>query len=174
MVRYYNDTGASLDLFAVLDSSAALPIDTTFSLDVSAQALTKIACADTCAGTSGVTSLMPGTHIVDNIAAANDLDLTSAGCTGWPTAGADAMHPVTIPAGETLDVELIAFSGDPALYLLADCTDGATCVVGSDNETEAHESLSYTNTGSGAVNLYLVIDSWEGPGRIGKLTVSIQ
>ncbi len=52
--------------------------------------------------------------------------------------------------GDTLWVDLEATSGDPSVYLITECTDPQnTCVAGSDEETGASETLTYTSAAGG-------------------------
>ncbi len=103
------------------------------------------------------------------------------GCTGDITPGADTVFKISVPAGQRLTASAtpgLAASGnqyDLALYLIAapasNCTstdtDGGmslTCLAASDNPNpmypDAVETGSYFNSGSSAVEVFIVIDSY--------------
>jgi len=80
----------------------------------------------------------------------NDFTTGSPSCTGFSANGVDRVHEVTLAMGDTLWVDLEATSGDPSVYLITECTDPQnTCVAGSDEETGASETLTYTSAAGG-------------------------
>jgi len=119
-----------------------------------------IGAGDTC-GTAFEAE--PGTYEdVDIAAFQSDLSFATSSCTGYGTAGRDAVYMITIPAGQTLTANLTA-TFDAALYVIDDCSviplPVEACLVGADdvlsNETE---TVTYTAGAAAAETVYVVVD----------------
>jgi hypothetical protein len=89
------------------------------------------------------------------------------------------MMNVRIEPGETLEAAYEQTFGDGAMYLSTDCADTQSTVACSDGIPPQSEFISYTNAGSAAQDLTLVLDNWGGgglgpPGGPFTLRLSIQ
>jgi hypothetical protein len=124
------------------------------------------ACADAVPLTEGTVN---GTWV----GTVNDISPPQS-CTGFPEVGGDVFYSVSLAAGETLTVSIDQpnHGADSALYLVTDCTNGATCVAGEDTNPNQPESLSYT--APQAIDLFLVVDQFQNTDQVDfVLTVSI-
>lgn len=92
------------------------------------------------------------------------------------TNGADAFFKVVIPDGATINAWFEAYNRDSQVYLLADCSDGSTCIVGSDEWPTGSESFTFTNTSGADQTAYLVLGIYNAatPPQEYDLTVSIE
>ena len=64
---------------------------------------------------------------------ADDVTLANLNtCTGRNTEGSDAFFPIELQGGETADITYWQTTYDTSLYVLADCTDTASCITGAD------------------------------------------
>jgi len=96
----------------------------------------------------------------------NDYDQMGA-CTGWPSAGPDAVLYVNLEEGGQLTVHMAPVdqmsSYDASLYLVTDCADPVnTCVIGSDVTVGGgEESFVYESIGGGIY--YIIFDAYAAP-----------
>lgn len=126
------------------------------------------ATPDTCAGALAV---VPGIEYVDqdSTGLANNLEFSlNAGCgSGTSYKAPDAIYSIAVPNGKKLTVRVqpSALGGgqwDPAIMLLTDCNNAASCVAGIDDALPISkpEILSYTNSSGTQQTIYIVVDSY--------------
>lgn len=85
-----------------------------------------------------------------------------ANCISYGTNGPDAFHKITVAEGQTVSVTFDAVGVDSQIYLLRDCNDGRSCVVGADDLTMGRaESITYTNNSGVEQTAYLVLAVFE-------------
>jgi hypothetical protein len=78
----------------------------------------------------------------------------------------DAAYTISVPNGKTLTVtvtpENIPTVWDPALAIVEDCNNGATCLAGHDdsNLTGQDEVVSWTNASGAAKNVFVIVDAY--------------
>src|SRR5205085_2769326 len=102
-----------------------------------------------------------------------------ASCGGFSMLGADKFYSLTVPAGQTLTVNVMPATGfDPGIYLLPSCASTVTsCLAGADvNASGGIETFVYTNSSGASQNLILVVDRFSNssPGGSYSMTVNIQ
>jgi hypothetical protein len=79
-------------------------------------------------------------------------------CFSFSTAGPDAFHKVTVPSGMELAVTFDPAGVDGQLYLLRDCADGSSCIIGEDRGgSGTAESITYANVSGSEQTAYLVM-----------------
>ncbi|MFO0595359.1 MAG: hypothetical protein U0228_08645 [Myxococcaceae bacterium] len=129
---------------------------------------------DTC---QMATVIQAGTLMGDTTGKAANYDATD--CLPDGTVGPDAVYQISVPAGQRLTVtatpgkDSMMNQYDTALYLIqspasncdatsADGGAGLTCLAQSDSSATygAVESVSYLNSGSSAVDVFVVVDSY--------------
>lgn len=111
--------------------------------------------APTCPTTTA--PLTTGLHLLDVALTSADHDLPTPSCTFASAVGPDAVVPVRLAPGETLDVQY-AHSGEGVVYLLDACTPAAT--LACDDQVGRDEHLRWTNAGVTTVDHLLVLDTW--------------
>lgn len=108
-------------------------------------------------------------------------------CTGYVNPGPDVVYKVTVPAGQravitaTPGAPLANRQYDLSLYLIAtpasncnavsaDGGSGIMCLAGQDDDTrfDAPETVSYFNSGSAPVDIFVVVDSGFGMSEGGE------
>lgn len=119
-------------------------------------------------------TIQPGTLMGDTTGKMPNYD---PGCTGDVTPGPDVVYKISVPAGQRLsatatpEAATVGNQYDLALYLIeapaSNCSatppDGGTiCAAASDNTMalDAPETVSYLNSGTAAVDVFLVVDSY--------------
>jgi hypothetical protein len=157
-LSYFNDSDEVVDLYLVVDGYlstngvfyADLTIDQVLEPDMYNQ------CPD---AMQQPTPTGPGTYFTSYLPYTNQLDPGAGGCTNSSQVGPDSMTQVQVDAGQTLTVNINMTNGDPAIYLLYNCTNALSCAVGSDASVGQQEMLAYTNNSGVSELVYLVIDS---------------
>jgi hypothetical protein len=121
-----------------------------------------------------------GTESVDNSIFNDDHDASRLGnCTGFRTPGQDVVYAVTLGAGETINAEALGVGDtDVAIYVLDHCPvdpdDAAACVAGTDQGNRGEpDAVGFTNVTPGALDIFLVVDSFYGEDFSWNLTWSI-
>ena len=121
-----------------------------------------------------------GTESVDNSIFNDDHDASRLGnCTGFRTPGQDVVYAVTLGAGETIDAEALGVGDtDVAIYVLDHCPvdpdDASACVAGTDQGNRGEpDAVAFTNVTPGALDIFLVVDSFYGEDFSWNLTWSI-
>lgn len=128
--------------------------------------------ADTCLEALAAPELAPGRYYaagLDDYADVFDAGFT--GCTGSTLGGPDGLLPITIPAGASLEVTMSMEDANPALLIVSDCSDLATCVAGADQPGDI-EVLVYPNPTGADLPVFLMLDTAGGSGPY-FLTVNI-
>jgi hypothetical protein len=148
-----------------------------YSLEIAvtpAPARMSLTPADTCA------ALLPGLALTTGVYAYSG-DLTAYGsdhapdaaCTGYRPAGRDAVLPIRLEAGEQILVDYTNRS-DSSVYILADCTDVDSCLVGADETLAGDaERLTLRNTTGALLEATLVLDAYSA-GTSWELDVTIE
>ncbi|MDX9720543.1 MAG: DUF4215 domain-containing protein [Myxococcota bacterium] len=88
----------------------------------------------------------------------NDYSLLGTGCTGWTSAGPDAVYVVDVMAGEILTATLTGAGVDTSLYILTDCGVLSSCVAGKDSAGTVAETVSYASPID--QTLYVIADTY--------------
>ncbi|MEO0604163.1 MAG: hypothetical protein AAF211_22190 [Myxococcota bacterium] len=86
----------------------------------------------------------------------NSLDPGPDGCTGRAAPGIDGIVPIDVRPQNELRVRFALPDADASLYLVTDCDDAGTCLVGSDQL--GPESLTWVNESPDLVRVYAVLD----------------
>ncbi|MEO8429872.1 MAG: PPC domain-containing protein [Acidobacteriota bacterium] len=141
---------------------------------------------DTCATAASVGALPFNDSGTTVGAVDNNSTLAPMSCTGYTTyPGADHIYTFTVGAGNSVAISVTpgaATNFDPGIYVLSNCTDGTSCVAGSDaggiGFTETIAAQAYAPG-----TYYIYIDSFYStdpanpnfnPGRAeGPYTISI-
>ncbi|MEN0061835.1 MAG: hypothetical protein AAGA48_06760 [Myxococcota bacterium] len=84
------------------------------------------------------------------------LDPTDTGCTGRAASGRESLVPVDVRPQHELRVRYQLPDADASLYLLTDCNDEATCLVGADGV--GPETITWINESPDLVRVYVVMD----------------
>lgn len=93
--------------------------------------------------------------------------ITSLPCSEIPEEGLEAYYEILLPAGGAFTATVEGLQADPALWLLAECTEPFTCLAYADAGLFGDpETITYTNSGSSDIVVYLVVDSY-GTGTCG-------
>lgn len=164
--RYVNTTSSMQTVFILVDSFSATDLG-TFRLDVSVD---NPAAGDAC---ESPTVLMSGTPRMGETLTgfANDYfersgALGSTCATSTASGGVDRAYSVLVGAGETLTVSVTPSAGlDTAINLLGDVADcvGRVCVTSSNTGgTGLPDSLLWTNSGTTARTMLLVVETPSG------------
>lgn len=111
----------------------------------------------------------------------NDYDPGSTGCVpntaGTQTAGPDKAYYVEVPPGYVLNAVQTLGSGDRgSLYLVEDCENLDSCVLGVNDNTGLIEELTYFNTTPDLQSFYLIADTeLDSFGyNVGDLSIAIE
>jgi len=138
-----------------------------YAIDLDVRPTQALAAADSCADAAGQVPLTTGSYgfTGDLSGYVDDLDPTFSGCTGFSADEGDAVVPVSLGPGESLHALYTQPQGDASLYVLADCTDALSCLVGSDvysvGRVGLQERVDYTHVGASPVTVYLVLDGFD-------------
>ncbi len=170
---------ASLDAPAVVIDArppidaAPVVIDAPLPIDAG----TVVGSTDTCAQPPDITTAAmaaTGVTLTGSTAGfANDIAMPNNTCTGYPTAGPDAIYALDLPAGRTITATA-AGSWDIALMLVTPCSTTPTCLRGDDNGLSGvTESVTYATPAAGRV--YVVVDGYNASANGAySLTVRVQ
>ncbi len=159
VVSWVNLGDAAQSLTLAIDGREEL-----YELQVLFESVDLAAEVDACADASSLPVLGEGTWYGDSAGLGDDLDLDPTGCTGHGSAGPDGLVRVEVPAGRRLRASIDMPGADPVLYLLTDCDDADSCVVGADHNVHGRETLVYDNLSVADEVLFLGIDSFEHGG----------
>jgi hypothetical protein len=99
----------------------------------------------------------------------NDVE-TASSCTGYQNRGSDRVFSISVPAGRQLTAVVIPSGWDAAIYIIdpSQCGMNATCLDGNDTSTTGAETARFTNTGTAARDVLIVVDSYSAsPGGSG-------
>jgi hypothetical protein len=119
---------------------------------------------DTCAGAIEIPFVEGFSVVSTTVGAANDYNPGSAGCTGYAAAGGDIVYTVTLADLQEIVLTWTS-SQDGSLYVVTDCTDMTTCVVGADATLSGEaETVSFQNTTGATATYYIICDSYSGTG----------
>lgn len=116
---------------------------------------------DTCAGALVMDRCGAGTFTGTLAAAVNDYSPTN-GCTGYAANGKDVAYVATMLAGDILHLVYTTPNHDGSLYVLSDCADMASCVVGEDDPEP--ETINWTVTADGTY--YIIADAYTTNGGL--------
>lgn len=98
--------------------------------------------------------------------------ISTLGCEDYPEAGMEDYFGYELCAGGTFTATVTS-AADGALWIVGSCFDEVAdmvCLAYADNSVEGEvETLSYTNTGTTPMMVYLVVDSW-GTDTCGQYT----
>jgi hypothetical protein len=95
------------------------------------------------------------------IGATPDLDPGENGCTGDRARGIDRIVPIDLFDQDLLTVNYRLISDDASLYLVTDCTDAGTCVLGKDTTgVSGIETAIWLNETGGPLRVYAVLDAF--------------
>lgn len=164
---YENTTGAPVDVFVVVDSYVAGAGDGyTLGLVTSTPPV-----GETCTTAESI-DVSPGNATVSGTTVGylnhhDPSDYPTGTCTGWYTNGPDRLYKLSVPAMRTLSVTMTPEATyDAGVYLIAgpDTACSATpvvCLAGDDSNGDGQaEMITYTNSSSAAVDVFLGIDGY--------------
>ena len=158
VLEYYNDTGADIEAYLVLDAYNTFGGTSDFWLDIEVLDVNFLTASDDCAGASSLANLTTGTYLGDLSTFTDQLDPGSAGCTGYEASGGEGFVPFELADGETIHLVYDSAS-DGSLYIVSDCTDASTCLIGVD-EFGFPEEITYTNSTGSTQNYFVALDGW--------------
>lgn len=90
---------------------------------------------ESCAAPTVIPGPLPFTDSDTTAGHTSDVSLLPAGCSNYQIVdGPDLVYSFTVTAGNSVAFSVTPTDAayDPAIYVLGDCTDAATCVVGAD------------------------------------------
>ena len=162
-LTFLNDTGRDIEAYVVIDDLTGRPPTTITDVTIDIQPPYPL--PDTCDEAIAFDPLVMGDELAvwgDLETYANDLDLSDPGpsCAPYATWGREAMVPVRLEAGETVEVTMTAPGSDPVLYFLTDCADTSTSLICADDTIQDEpETLSYTNETGAPIDGYIILDT---------------
>lgn len=110
---------------------------------------------DTCAGAIELPRCNGGTIDATLAAATNDYSPTN-GCTGYSANGKDVVYVLNVQAGDVVYVQYTTPSYDGSIYILSNCADMASCVIGEDDPEPETFTWPVVTTGT----YYLIADAY--------------
>ena len=182
VVAYNNSGGGAVDVFIIIDGFRA--IGNAYSLAVTVGPIPAIPPGDTCQLAELVTLTAGMATVVATTATAaaytNNYAPANA-CTGFAEPGNDRVHIVNVAGGQRLTATVTPTSGtfDVSVYIIGTpattCDlDPVTCLAGSDqNDIGAAETTIYDNASLGAVDVFVVVDSFNSGGDGYMLAVTV-
>lgn len=159
--EFFNLSDSIEDVYVFLDTEGAAD-PTFYTLDVDIDQLGAPTMFNTCGDVDLADTLLAGSYYVQFNAYSNDLNPGDGGCTQSSAPGGESIVPITVPAGQSVQINIDMPDGNPSLYLLTNCNDAFQCVAGVDDTTLSDETLLYTNNGAADENLFLVVDTEAG------------
>jgi hypothetical protein len=102
-----------------------------------------------------------------------DLGVGNA-CTGWSSAGKDVVYYMDLEAGDQVNMTYTQLLWDASFYIVTDCNNLLTCVVGADDNYSSGgpEVISWTATTAG--RYFVILDAYSSAqGDIFTLDYSI-
>jgi hypothetical protein len=152
-IVWFNDTGAELRVYAVLD--AFNDVTDMYNLDIIIESLGGDILVPTCVDAIAQGPAAAGSY---HGSISGYADLLEPSCAA-PATGAEGMTQILLQPGERLIAEVEAPSGDPKLYLLSNCAIGDSCFLASTTDSDEFETLEYVNTSFASQFMYLVLDA---------------
>jgi len=110
---------------------------------------------DTCAGATPIEPCSAGTITGDLTWAIADYSPTN-NCTGYSANGKDVVYMLTVNAGDQVHVVYTTPSYDGSIYIVSDCADMSSCVIGEDDPEP--ETFTWTVATGGIY--YLIADAY--------------
>jgi hypothetical protein len=166
VVRWTNTGGSAATVFAVVDSaspSAAGPYTLTYAVEPAP-------AGEYCGIAQRIT---PGTVMDTLVGYTNDFG-SGTGCAG--TSGVDRVYVISVGPGQTLEADVTSGDGsfDPSISLELACgATPRTCVAGDDSGLASTvNSVTYTNMGASAQDVFIVIDTFSSTSMGGPFTMS--
>ncbi len=165
-LTYFNQTDEAMELTLVLDGyiDALFGDDTLigdiFTLDLTIDVLEEPEMYDECLDAQLQTEPMgEGTYYTETFPFTGTLNPGLGGCTGTSLPGPESMTQIRVEDGETLTATLSMTDGDGAIYLMYNCINVASCIIGSDLTLTGPEAVGFTNLSGAPTNVYMVVDS---------------
>ena len=166
--EYRNTTGATQRVYAVVETYSTTSLGGPFDLTID---LTAPAVNETCA------TALPapeGTLMGSTIGAANDYG-SGTNCAG--AAAGDVVYAIDVPAGRFALVSVEGVGGfDPSISLVDAACGGSprVCLDGDDSGgASTINTAEYSNTTSGIVRIYAVVDHYSSTGTGGAFELSV-
>ena len=120
--------------------------------------------ADTCGDTNTMDEYLTGQYWgrLADWGYTNALDSGwQGGCTGYQTGGAEGLVKFDLPPRTFLSMAYTLLEDDASLYLVTDCNDVDSCIVGADDFVLGEEeSLTYFNNTDEDQTVYGVLDGF--------------
>ncbi len=110
---------------------------------------------DTCDGAIPIEPCTSGTIVGDLTYATNDYSPTN-GCTGYSANSKDVVYLLAATAGDIIDITYTTPEYDGSIYILSDCGDMNSCVIGEDDPEPEHFVWNVGSTGT----YYLIADGY--------------
>ncbi len=119
---------------------------------------------NTCDGAIEIERCTSGVVYGDLTSATNNYDPAVPGpsCTGWSAMGKDVTYVMHLEEGD--EVSLFYFGGydgfvfDESFYIVTDCSDMTTCLIGADNTVNTGETIIWTAPYDGT--FFLICDAY--------------
>ena len=125
---------------------------------------TELIPPDRCQDALEASPIESGSYWGDMRTFRNNLNPGDFGCTGFNAGGEDGILPISLEPQEYLEVTYQLPQDDASLYLVEDCTQANTCIVGvDDNIGSSEELLAWYNDSSETQEMFLVIDAFQYP-----------
>ncbi len=116
----------------------------------------RLVLADTCEEVETLAGLDDGFYEGRFDPETNVLDPGPGGCTGRAAGGPEGLVPVDVRPQHELSVRFALPDAEASLYLLTDCDDVGTCLVGSDRL--GPETLAWVNESESLVRVFVALD----------------
>lgn len=130
---------------------------------------------DECADAEGAPGVGTGNYFGSIQGFGRDLNPGNNGCTGFPASGVDGIIPIDLQPEDLLTVTYQLTADDASLYLLTDCSDVGSCLVGEDKTAASGlESVVFFNESGAAVRVYAILDAYNGVTDIFNLDIEIE
>ena len=153
-VKHFSSSGTGD--YSLIGSVAACPSPPANNTCDGAE---RVACNSTVSGTT--------------VNATNDLEDLDESCVPFGADGPDVFYEVVVPAGEQIDVILEPTDWDPALWIVTDCSDQNSCLVGADTGFfNDPETVSWANDTGSDQTVYIIPDGFFS-GAFGDFTLTI-
>lgn len=162
-VSFFNADDDTRTLYLVIDSSEA-DKESYYTLDITDELFDEPAMYDTCEDAMAAEPTVgEGTWWGTFTAYTSGTNPGVGGCTGTSVGGPDAITPVEVPAGASMNASVSMAGADTALYLLFNCNDAFSCPAGSDRSQDGREDVFFDNSANPyPLTVYLVVDSKTG------------
>lgn len=129
---------------------------------------------DECADARGAPSAVTGNYFGSIQGYTRDLNPGNNGCTGYAASGVDGIVPIDLQPEDLLTVTYQLTANDASLYLLTDCAEVGTCLVGEDATGQSGlEQVVWFNDTGNPIRVYAILDAFDEVNDIFNLDITI-